>query len=409
MATKIQLRRDTAAEWTSTNPVLATGEFGVELDTGRFKIGDGTTAWTDLEYAGEVSEATTADLGVVRLGTIAGVESATPSATKVVTEEILSQYASPTPPPTPPSAAIGVVDTGTRGVNGADLEWVNEEGDILTGFDPSTRSPWKDVHDFTVGSNIFVEIPIFYVKRDTQPAGKTYAGNQRFMISPTPADGYAADPAVFKYADGTWAASVLVGKYRATKDGDEKATSIASSAGGGTGSISFADWKTACEANGADYHMMSYQEHCLLLWLALVEKKTFNIFPESARGSQGAASSYLGVVDFAYGYSTSMQDEWRDGIRINSSDIFEVFDDDGSRNYVNTGVSSVLPGNYNYMTTSLHEGGVFDFFFVTASKGIISNALIPDGSTHGDGPRILYINYSYSTETYGVFNSIRQV
>ena len=40
MATKIQLRRDTAADWTSGNPTLAAGEFAWESDTNRYKIGD---------------------------------------------------------------------------------------------------------------------------------------------------------------------------------------------------------------------------------------------------------------------------------------------------------------------------------------------------------------------------------
>jgi len=53
MATKIQLRRDTAADWTSTNPTLAAGEIGFESDTNKFKIGDGATAWTSLNYAPE--------------------------------------------------------------------------------------------------------------------------------------------------------------------------------------------------------------------------------------------------------------------------------------------------------------------------------------------------------------------
>lgn len=52
MATKIQARRDTAANWTSVNPVLAAGEPGFESDTGKFKFGDGTTAWNSLAYAG---------------------------------------------------------------------------------------------------------------------------------------------------------------------------------------------------------------------------------------------------------------------------------------------------------------------------------------------------------------------
>lgn len=48
MSVTIQLRRDTAANWTSANPVLAEGELGVVLDDFSYKIGDGTTAWSSL-------------------------------------------------------------------------------------------------------------------------------------------------------------------------------------------------------------------------------------------------------------------------------------------------------------------------------------------------------------------------
>ena len=47
----IQLRRDTAANWTSQDPTLSAGEIGVETDTLRGKIGDGVTAWTSLGYS----------------------------------------------------------------------------------------------------------------------------------------------------------------------------------------------------------------------------------------------------------------------------------------------------------------------------------------------------------------------
>jgi len=50
MSVTIQFRRDTAANWTSVNPVLAEGEPGYETDTGRWKIGDGVTAWNSLNY-----------------------------------------------------------------------------------------------------------------------------------------------------------------------------------------------------------------------------------------------------------------------------------------------------------------------------------------------------------------------
>ena len=50
MADRIQIRRDTAANWTSVNPILAQGELGVETDTDKFKVGDGVTAWNSLDY-----------------------------------------------------------------------------------------------------------------------------------------------------------------------------------------------------------------------------------------------------------------------------------------------------------------------------------------------------------------------
>jgi hypothetical protein len=48
--TVIKLRRGTASQWTSANPVLSAGEMGIETDTNRSKYGDGTTAWASLSY-----------------------------------------------------------------------------------------------------------------------------------------------------------------------------------------------------------------------------------------------------------------------------------------------------------------------------------------------------------------------
>jgi hypothetical protein len=50
MAVQIQLRNDTASNWTSANPTLAAGEVGLETNTGKLKIGTGSTAWTSLAY-----------------------------------------------------------------------------------------------------------------------------------------------------------------------------------------------------------------------------------------------------------------------------------------------------------------------------------------------------------------------
>jgi Major tropism determinant N-terminal domain len=48
--TPVQLRRGTTSAWTLKNPVLAEGEQGLEMDTQKFKIGDGVTRWASLPY-----------------------------------------------------------------------------------------------------------------------------------------------------------------------------------------------------------------------------------------------------------------------------------------------------------------------------------------------------------------------
>jgi hypothetical protein len=67
MAIQIQLRRGDAADWTSTNPILAEGEVGVEIDTLKLKVGNGTNNWNTLPYFG--SAGTVTSVGALTLGT----------------------------------------------------------------------------------------------------------------------------------------------------------------------------------------------------------------------------------------------------------------------------------------------------------------------------------------------------
>ena len=50
MKTKIQIRRDTAANWASNNPILSAGEFGLESDTQKIKVGNGSANWAARPY-----------------------------------------------------------------------------------------------------------------------------------------------------------------------------------------------------------------------------------------------------------------------------------------------------------------------------------------------------------------------
>lgn len=70
--TRIQVRRDTAANWSTNNPTPLAGEPCFETDTGKLKIGDGTTAYNDLAYQGgsdyELPVASASTLGGVKVG-----------------------------------------------------------------------------------------------------------------------------------------------------------------------------------------------------------------------------------------------------------------------------------------------------------------------------------------------------
>ena len=75
MASIIQIRRDTASNWTTANPILALGEMGAEIDTSKIKIGDGTTAWTSVPYlidAGDYLTATSTNTLTNKTITFAG-------------------------------------------------------------------------------------------------------------------------------------------------------------------------------------------------------------------------------------------------------------------------------------------------------------------------------------------------
>lgn len=51
----LQIRHDEAADWTTRNPVLAAGEYGLESDTFLIKVGDGVRDWSHLPYLNKLN------------------------------------------------------------------------------------------------------------------------------------------------------------------------------------------------------------------------------------------------------------------------------------------------------------------------------------------------------------------
>lgn len=75
MAIRIQLRRDTAANWVASNPVLRAGEFGVETDTLKIKVGDGTSTWNAITSYANVtpSQLSSGYVASSQIGSASGV------------------------------------------------------------------------------------------------------------------------------------------------------------------------------------------------------------------------------------------------------------------------------------------------------------------------------------------------
>lgn len=128
----LRFRRGTAAAWTSANPTLSSGEPGYETDTGQVKMGDGSTAWTSLDYltgdtgGGEtVPTASTTVAGIVELATNAETTTGTDTARATTPAGVAAAVSAAVTAAAPASASTtvsGLVElaTNTETITGTD-------------------------------------------------------------------------------------------------------------------------------------------------------------------------------------------------------------------------------------------------------------------------------------------------
>ncbi|MDR3353937.1 MAG: hypothetical protein LBO21_02720 [Synergistaceae bacterium] len=292
---------------------------------------------------------------------------------------------------------IGVVDTGTRSANGAGLALIDENFNIISSLDQNffNNHPLYNFPSVLAGTNYFRKVPIAYWKRGRVPTGKTYDGNWYMLLCDVPADGFAANGAVYK-KNGVWQDGFLYGTYRAFNDSNKPGSQPGKT---NWGNVSWQSFRDSALGIGDGHHMLSMQEYHEVLGRAVIEKCTFQLWNESERVNH---MTYRGIEDIAYGPTSGVYAEWRDGIRVNSSGYWEIFADDGSSNYVNTNISATsASGNF---ITKLREGGAFDFMFVVETVGAESSSMIPDYQ-YVAAPYIPYVNFHSGNTSYGAFNS----
>ena len=157
VVTQIQVRRGTAAEWTSANPTLASGELGFETDTNKIKCGTGTTAWNSLPYLNNDGDITgvTAGTGLSGGGTSGTVTVSidTSVTADLTTAQTLTNKTLSLPIITQPQA------TPTFSANAYTLV-AGDAGDVLLASNGSTAGtiniPTDATTDFAVGTQITI-------------------------------------------------------------------------------------------------------------------------------------------------------------------------------------------------------------------------------------------------------------
>ena len=139
--TTIKVRRGTAAQWTSANPVLAAGEQGLDTTNNVLKIGDGVTAWSSLGAANSGT--------YVRLGDVDGLTPVVFAGDSITTTTGFLAYGGPAVLGGFPDAVVGAGTTSTAdaGVGG------NTSTQLLARYDADVIARAPKVVHILIGTN----------------------------------------------------------------------------------------------------------------------------------------------------------------------------------------------------------------------------------------------------------------
>lgn len=415
MATQIQIRRGTAAQWLSANPILIEGELGYETDTNKFKIGNGSSTWTALGYLIDSPMGLQWNQSLdtyVRTGNLSGKTlSVSPGDSFLTVHSRLR--------------GCVMLDSGTVSYYLKSTDWAYKEdgtSSVLTGAD----------------GQVMVEIPKFYYK---------YTGSadvHHWSISQTPMVGYSVHPCFIK--NGVEVENRYIGAYEGvlydtsgaayTDGGSGQTKDFTATTGDKLSSISGklavtngtrADFRTIAFNRGTGWRQFDFDLMHALEVLFLIEYGSFysqfvfgsgitnvsnwaaynNYYPivpsgkgngiGNATGQNAAAASADSATVAASGYSKYRGIEnifghiWKfvDGININSnvpyvSNNSTVWADDTAVNYTALGVT--LAASDGYQKTLVYSSRVM--LPATVAGGADSSHYITDYYYQNSGWRV---------------------
>ena len=186
--TRVQYRRGTEAEWNTNNPILAPGEPALNLTNGKIKIGNGSTAWAELEYFAETAYELAVRLGFTGteqewLNSLSGYAIAVENGFTGTQEEWLLSLVGP-----PANISTGTVTTGDPG---------SQASVSISGTAPDYTI------DFTIPQGIE---GIQGIQGETGPIGPTGATGIEWRGEWDSSTDYVDNDAVF-YQGASWFAS----------------------------------------------------------------------------------------------------------------------------------------------------------------------------------------------------------
>jgi hypothetical protein len=308
---------------------------------------------------------------------------------------------------------IGVQDTGTRSVDGAGLVQVEYGSNAIaqTTLDAAyfNKHPAYQFNEYIYGGNYFRRIPITYWWRGNLPSVSDGTTPRWTMLMSTKPGAvtihgveceFKASSGAFK-RNGAWMDQYYFGTYRAHNNGG-----VPGSQPGKThwGSVSFDAFKAAAEGMGNGHHMQSLFEWHEILARMVIEKATFQLFPESIRATQ-ASCQWRGIQDMAY--SGTVYAEWMDGVKTDINGKYQLWLEAGGTYETTKATAFNGNGESTFYSQGVVSGGQFDHLFLAATMGAASTSFIPDfsGRTNYHTGRICHSNFDAGNANGGAFNS----
>lgn len=213
------------------------------------------------------------------------------------------------------------------------------------GLDFSKVYPWSDIKTVTRDGQTMIYVPKTYTKEGKLTSGK-YAGSRYWMTSKTKGDGFHL-PACFMYK-GKEIDHFCFGAYEASRGSDGKPESKVgatpwANAGGIQKAIDACNSRNTGGAGSEQYgwHLQTYYERSFIARLMMIECGTPDVQTAIGRGKESGApttcgntsASWRGLHEFWGNYL-----EWCDGLQMDGSGKYRVFDKQGNGTYVSTNI-----------------------------------------------------------------------